>query len=396
MNGRIYDPTLGRFLQADPHIQAPKNSQSYNRYSYVLNNPLSYTDPSGYLWNPLKSLGRSLIRGAVKIFGADAVAIAGNIASMFCGPAAAACAAGWNYEFTRAMGGSTSQALRGAFTAAASVYAFQQIGGHFKGVSGGAGANINFGGNLLTAGQVAQQIAAHAVVGGISSTLQGGKFGHGFFAAGVTKGLGGALLAGGTDVGSTPELIQNTVISAVIGGTASVISGGKFSNGARTAAMQYLFNQANEALQEGGYANPLGQNFDGAVKVKVGGKWMYVPRDMVADIKLAEATNTSVGEYTRTTPEEYAKGIGYVGGTLATIGSGGVAYFGWAALGGAAWLDPSPQNLIGALVGPFSKMMGPLDEVFYPGSQTLEQTINTIGHINDGITVACDIPLRCN
>jgi hypothetical protein len=36
MNGRIYDPTLGRFLQADPHIQAPQNSQSYNRYVYVL------------------------------------------------------------------------------------------------------------------------------------------------------------------------------------------------------------------------------------------------------------------------------------------------------------------------------------------------------------------------
>ncbi len=48
MNGRIYDPTLGRFLQADPFIQAPKNSQNYNRYSYVLNNPMSYTDPSGY------------------------------------------------------------------------------------------------------------------------------------------------------------------------------------------------------------------------------------------------------------------------------------------------------------------------------------------------------------
>ncbi|TMO70331.1 RHS repeat domain-containing protein [Pseudoalteromonas aurantia] len=40
MNGRIYDPTIGRFLQADPFIQAPSNSQSYNRYSYVLNNPL--------------------------------------------------------------------------------------------------------------------------------------------------------------------------------------------------------------------------------------------------------------------------------------------------------------------------------------------------------------------
>jgi len=54
MNGRIYDPTLGRFLQADPHVQAPMNSQSYNRYSYVLNNPMSYTDPSGYFFKSLK------------------------------------------------------------------------------------------------------------------------------------------------------------------------------------------------------------------------------------------------------------------------------------------------------------------------------------------------------
>ncbi|MDP7593335.1 MAG: hypothetical protein QF552_11710 [Litorilituus sp.] len=36
----MYDPTLGRFLQAEPNMQAPTNSQNYNRYSYVLNNPL--------------------------------------------------------------------------------------------------------------------------------------------------------------------------------------------------------------------------------------------------------------------------------------------------------------------------------------------------------------------
>jgi hypothetical protein len=48
MNGRIYDPLLGRFLSADILVQAPGNLQSYNRYSYVFNNPLSYTDPSGF------------------------------------------------------------------------------------------------------------------------------------------------------------------------------------------------------------------------------------------------------------------------------------------------------------------------------------------------------------
>ncbi len=47
MNGRIYDPLLGRFLSADPLIQAPDNLQSYNRYSYVFNNPLRFFDPDG-------------------------------------------------------------------------------------------------------------------------------------------------------------------------------------------------------------------------------------------------------------------------------------------------------------------------------------------------------------
>ena len=48
MNGRIYDPTLGRFLSADPYVQSPYFSQSLNRYAYVWNRPLSLTDPSGY------------------------------------------------------------------------------------------------------------------------------------------------------------------------------------------------------------------------------------------------------------------------------------------------------------------------------------------------------------
>jgi uncharacterized protein RhaS with RHS repeats len=48
MNGRIYDPLLGRFLSADRVISDGNNLQSYNRYSYVRNNPLTLTDPSGW------------------------------------------------------------------------------------------------------------------------------------------------------------------------------------------------------------------------------------------------------------------------------------------------------------------------------------------------------------
>ena len=48
MNGRIYDPLLGRFLSADLVVQYPGSLQSFNRYSYVRNNPLTSIDPSGF------------------------------------------------------------------------------------------------------------------------------------------------------------------------------------------------------------------------------------------------------------------------------------------------------------------------------------------------------------
>ena len=47
MNGRLYDPINHRFLSPDNYIQSPENTQSLNRYSYCMNNPLKYTDPSG-------------------------------------------------------------------------------------------------------------------------------------------------------------------------------------------------------------------------------------------------------------------------------------------------------------------------------------------------------------
>ncbi|WP_269532643.1 Ig-like domain-containing protein [Chitinimonas sp. BJYL2] len=48
MNGRVYDPLVARFMSADPLIQEPEHSQSYNRYTYVWNNPTNLTDPTGF------------------------------------------------------------------------------------------------------------------------------------------------------------------------------------------------------------------------------------------------------------------------------------------------------------------------------------------------------------
>jgi RHS repeat-associated protein len=48
MNGRVYDPGLGRFMSVDPNVPYPDATQSYNRYSYTQNNPLRMLDPSGF------------------------------------------------------------------------------------------------------------------------------------------------------------------------------------------------------------------------------------------------------------------------------------------------------------------------------------------------------------
>ena len=67
MNGRLYDPVIARFFSPDNFVQAPDFTQSYNRYSYCLNNPLQYVDPSGMVmewWQQLLvELGVDLLTG---------------------------------------------------------------------------------------------------------------------------------------------------------------------------------------------------------------------------------------------------------------------------------------------------------------------------------------------
>ena len=77
MNGRLYDPVLGRFFSPDNYVQMPDNSQSFNRYSYCLNNPLKYTDPSGeYIL--IDDIFAAIIGGTLNVV---ANAIFGNIHS---------------------------------------------------------------------------------------------------------------------------------------------------------------------------------------------------------------------------------------------------------------------------------------------------------------------------
>jgi|GEM_PF-4350769 len=219
MGGRIYDAHIGRFLQADPFVQAPSNSQSHNRYSYVLNNPLSYTDPSGYFFKKLKQFAAVIVGAALIYFtgGAGSWFVASWYGAATAGAIAGAVGAAVN-------GGSI---LKGAAWGAFSAAAFYGVGSAFVGdVAFGSGAHM-----LKT--------AAHGLVGGVMNTLQGGKFGHGFAAAGVAQ-----FAAPGIDgIDSGNDFSTGRIaLSAIAGGTASKLSGGKFANGAVTGAFSRMFN----------------------------------------------------------------------------------------------------------------------------------------------------------
>ncbi len=77
----------GRFLQADLFVQEPFNTQSLNRYSYVMNNPLNATDPSGYLsFSDVLRPTKHIIRVVAKVLGPELSSALVNVGSKFCGP----------------------------------------------------------------------------------------------------------------------------------------------------------------------------------------------------------------------------------------------------------------------------------------------------------------------
>ncbi|CAH1797012.1 unnamed protein product [Owenia fusiformis] len=176
MNGRIYDPVVGRFLSPDPHVQDPYNTQSYNRYSYTLNNPLKHKDPSGYFF---KKIGRLF-----KKYWRPIVAVAATVVTF---GAAAPLAAG--LVATTGLTGVAATVASGALAGAASGFVGGTIGsGSVKGglqgalggaVSGGLGGYFGSAWNL-------ERVATQAIGGGVATELSGGEFKDGFLMAGIT------------------------------------------------------------------------------------------------------------------------------------------------------------------------------------------------------------------
>lgn len=164
MNGRIYDPIMGRFLNPDNFVQLPDNPQNLNRYSYCLNNPLKYTDPSGELFGIDDFL--IIVAGGALIGGIF------NVAT--------------NWDNINSFGGFMSYfgvgALAGGVGAALSTVSFGvggAIGGALTGFTSGAASGF--------------------ILGGGNSILQNGNFSH-FWGDAFSMAASGAIsgaIAGG-------------------------------------------------------------------------------------------------------------------------------------------------------------------------------------------------------
>lgn len=243
MNGRVYDPVLGRFLSPDPFIQDITDLQSLNRYSYVNNNPLSYTDPSGYFLKKLWKKAKRFVKKHWKELVVTAVAV---VTAFYGGPLLAAAlgaakvsaaaaiisgaAAGFaaNVTGTLLNGGSLGSALQSGFKGAV-------IGGVTAGLTYGVGSLARS--QLMIPEQAAQattrslgiKVIGSGLVQGVMAEVQGGNFLNGFISGAVAG-----------DVSNNANLFVTTLV----GGTVSELTGGNFTNGAVSAAFTKMFSDA--------------------------------------------------------------------------------------------------------------------------------------------------------
>ncbi|MEZ5499833.1 MAG: RHS repeat-associated core domain-containing protein [Steroidobacteraceae bacterium] len=179
MNGRVYDPKIGRFLSADPIIQTIELSQALNPFSYVMNNPLSLVDPSGYSW--LSKLFHS-IGHFLKKWGGTIISVAFAVIGMpYVG---ALLSSAFNLAVN---GGTLGSFFTGLAISAIAGAIAGPIGGKLAWLVGATGSSI---GARIVAGAI-----TGAIAGGINSEANGQSFWSGFAVGAVTGGLTAGLQA---------------------------------------------------------------------------------------------------------------------------------------------------------------------------------------------------------
>ena len=255
MNGRIFDPMVARFASADPLLQFPMNLQGYNRYSYLFNNPLAGTDPSGYKihWSSIRRALRVVVAAVVVwytgyyydptagygLFGATSTGVSGGAAA-FGNAVVGGFAAG------SIVSGNLQGGLQGAATA---------------GLFWGAGSIAEAYG--LGEGSIGK-VGLHAAAGCASSSAFGGKCSQGAMSAAFAEAAGPYV--------KFDSAVGEMVARMVVGGTVSELGGGKFANGAYAAAFGYLFNEGmhpNKSLAEGYMARVDRFNYGGEASYEI-------------------------------------------------------------------------------------------------------------------------------
>ncbi len=172
MNGRIYEPITGRFIQPDPYIQNPDNLQNFNRYAYCYNNPLKYTDPSGeFVWfAPLIFAGVNLLFDMVtNNFQMSGQEILISIAT---GAIAGAIAFAGAPLFATSVGQVIASAFVGQmnrFLPSIPIYQSENFNLSISPMVGFGTSGFNFGVNLNANGQVGTIVYAASVGAGYTS-----------------------------------------------------------------------------------------------------------------------------------------------------------------------------------------------------------------------------------
>lgn len=179
MNGRVYDPQLGRFLSADPIVQTINISQAINPFSYVMNNPLSLVDPSGYSW--LSKIFHA-IGSFFKKWGSLIISVAFAVVGLPFVGALISSAFNWAVN-----GGTFASFAIGLVVSGAAGAIASPIGGMLGNL-----AKIPTQGLI---GAIVRGAIVGAIAGGISSSVMGGSFWSGFVGGAITGGIAAGVVS---------------------------------------------------------------------------------------------------------------------------------------------------------------------------------------------------------
>lgn len=220
MGGRVYDPELGRMASPDPSVQFPLNSQGFNRYSYVNNNPLSYTDPSGYF--TFGQLAKMVAIAFVSYYTAGWV----TNAWMTAGTSSAAAGSG---ATATAVGGATAGT---SAVATSSTTASLAAGG---GATGTSAATVTLSGQMI---------------GGATGGFVGGALYTGDLRGGLNGTFAGAVF-GGIDFGYSGQWnLSRVAVQTLAGGAVAKIEGSDFQAGLKSAFVVSALNQAAYSMRK--------------------------------------------------------------------------------------------------------------------------------------------------